>query len=268
MDRSEAGYDAWRTDMQQLFGALGVAADTTVVTYDGAGEDIYATRPWWVLEYLGHDNVRVLNGGLAAWTEAGGETSGEPAAATPDSAAKFEGERRDAALATRDQVLELLSIPDVVILDARSPEEYAKAHIPGAVNVDYVLNRATTGPKLLATAGHIAGHVRRGRRDARQAGDRLLPDRRAGIGGVFRAAADWLRQRDPLFGGLGRVGTGSRDTQGGGERAVATVTAHGEPSGGGQSDATRRGRRRRPRSTRWMRASARSESPWRATGRR
>jgi thiosulfate/3-mercaptopyruvate sulfurtransferase len=146
-DLTDAGYEQWRADMQQLFGALGVTADKTVVFYDGS-DNLYATRPWWILRYLGHDKLHVLNGGFAAWTGAGGDVAADEAAAAPVAEAPFAGELRTADLVTKGQVLATLDDPAVVILDVRSAEEYAGAHVPGAVNVDYLLNRAATEPSF------------------------------------------------------------------------------------------------------------------------
>ncbi len=53
-------------------GAAGVSNHNEVVLYS-SGHTMWATRAWWLLRYLGHENVRVLNGGLKAWQAAGGE---------------------------------------------------------------------------------------------------------------------------------------------------------------------------------------------------
>lgn len=55
-------------------GAAGIDAQREVVLYS-SGHMMWATRAWWMLRWLGLDNVRVLNGGLAAWKAAGGETA-------------------------------------------------------------------------------------------------------------------------------------------------------------------------------------------------
>ena len=60
-----------RTALTTLFGSLGIAQNTQVVAYDDAG-GMYAARAWWLLRWLGHEAVAVLDGGVAAWQEAGG----------------------------------------------------------------------------------------------------------------------------------------------------------------------------------------------------
>ncbi|WP_311197965.1 rhodanese-like domain-containing protein [Ornithinimicrobium sp. INDO-MA30-4] len=52
------------------FRAAGIDQDRPVVFYDAASS-LGAARAWWVLSYFGHSNIRVLDGGLAAWTKAG-----------------------------------------------------------------------------------------------------------------------------------------------------------------------------------------------------
>ena len=63
-------------------GRLGIGAGTQVVAYDDAG-GIYAARLWWLLRWLGHDAVAVLDGGLAAWRAAGGALTARPTTVAP-----------------------------------------------------------------------------------------------------------------------------------------------------------------------------------------
>ena len=68
-------------DFDALMGKLGVADDSAVVVYD-AGDSVPASRAWWDLRYFGHRDVRVLDGGYAAWVAAGlPVTSDEPTVA-------------------------------------------------------------------------------------------------------------------------------------------------------------------------------------------
>jgi thiosulfate/3-mercaptopyruvate sulfurtransferase len=140
---SDAALQSWQQQVEQKLGALGLSATDHVVTYDDG--TLFAARLWWVLEYLGQQQKQLMNGGLAAWKNAGGATS--TAAAHPP-AATYTGTANPAVLARLDEVSGSLNQPNVVFLDARSPEEYAAGHIPGAANIQYTEN-AGSGPAPL-----------------------------------------------------------------------------------------------------------------------
>jgi thiosulfate/3-mercaptopyruvate sulfurtransferase len=133
---------------------LGIGADTLVVVYDDY-DHIFAGRFAWALRYYGHDAVRILDGGWSRWVAEGRPVANEapvkPAAAPGK---PFVARPRGALHRTADEVQAALDRPDVVLIDARPPEQYAGAvtaasragHIPGAVNVPYArLVDATTG---------------------------------------------------------------------------------------------------------------------------
>ncbi|HEY7531054.1 MAG TPA: rhodanese-like domain-containing protein [Gemmatimonadota bacterium] len=123
-----------------LFSRLGVAADRPVVVY-GSGEsrNIDATYVAWILTGLGHGDVRVLDGGLRAWELAGRPLERRYPHFTPTAfgPAGFQPER-----ATLEDVRRAIGRDDVVLVDARPPDQYAglagpqmrRGHIPGAVN--------------------------------------------------------------------------------------------------------------------------------------
>ncbi len=126
------------SSMAAVFGGLGIACNRTrVVVYDDAGGS-FAARMWWMLRYLGHENVRLLDGGWQAWLSAGGEVeTGQPAAAAPADFGAFEA--RGWMLADKDDVKSRGA--DKALVDARAPERYSGAmesidikagHIPGA----------------------------------------------------------------------------------------------------------------------------------------
>ncbi len=117
----------------------GIGDGTTVVLYDDT-QNLYAARTWWSLRAYGFESVRLLDGGLPAWTSEGRSLSNArvgppPTAFTPRSEPRLR-------LVTPD-LLGLLGAPDVLLLDARAPAEFrghegnAKrlGHIPGAINV-------------------------------------------------------------------------------------------------------------------------------------
>lgn len=123
-----------------IFSRLGVRFDRPVVIY-GSGEsrNIDATYTAWILAALGHPSVRVLDGGLGKW-----ELESRPVArAYPRVAAtRWAGRGFAPARATLADVRAALGRPDVVLVDARVPEQYTgeagaqmrRGHIPGAIN--------------------------------------------------------------------------------------------------------------------------------------
>jgi thiosulfate/3-mercaptopyruvate sulfurtransferase len=111
------------------------------VTYDN-GKETPSARLFWTLEFLGHTNAAILDGGLKAWQSAGGEVTTEVPAVEPTT---FVSKIDPAKLPTREQCELAIGDKTKVILDSRSPEEYrgedvrAKygGHIPGSVNIDW-----------------------------------------------------------------------------------------------------------------------------------
>jgi thiosulfate/3-mercaptopyruvate sulfurtransferase len=122
--------DAWRTQMEKLLTNLGVERADTVVIYDGG--TLYAPRLWWILYQLGQPDIRILNGGLPAWTAAALPLT-EGASSLTAASAPYTGEPNDDAIATVDQVVAALDDPNTILVDARTKDEYDQGHIPGAV---------------------------------------------------------------------------------------------------------------------------------------
>ena len=132
------------------FGHLGIGAGTQVVAYDqDAGP--YASRLWWMLRYVGHDAVAVLDGGWAKWLR-----EGRPARSCEEQrpAATFTPRLRPDMFVTVDEAATRLGNPGVLFVDARSPERFEGqpdpldnvfGHIPGARNRFYKNNLAEDG---------------------------------------------------------------------------------------------------------------------------
>ena len=119
--------------------AMGLRQGQQVVAYDRS-QGTYAARLWWLLRWLGHAPVAVLDGGWQAWLEAGGASQTETPAARPrgDFAVKPSLVR----FVQVDDVLGNLQHRQRLVIDARSPQRYRgegetldpkAGHIPGAV---------------------------------------------------------------------------------------------------------------------------------------
>jgi thiosulfate/3-mercaptopyruvate sulfurtransferase len=139
-----------RATLAARVGALGIAPGVPVVAYDAQGSP-YAARAWWLLRWLGHDAVYVLDGGLQAWAAAGGALVG---GATPVPG----GPPYPAAAAPGMPVIEANALQGqlgrVNLIDARAPERFrgevepldaAAGHIPGAHNRFFKDNLAADG---------------------------------------------------------------------------------------------------------------------------
>ena len=123
----------------------GIGDDTTVVVYDDT-MNVFAGRMWWLLKYLGHDDVKVLDGGLSAWQEAGFDTSAE----LPNrEAATFTPRSNPEMVADLGEVRRKLEDPGVALIDSRGAERYRgdsepmdkkAGHIPSARNFPFAGN--------------------------------------------------------------------------------------------------------------------------------
>lgn len=109
-------------------GNMGIAADSEVVFYTPEMLPC-ATRAWWVLHYAGHNNVRVLNGGLAAWQEAGGEIE---QGANEYEPAQFECILRPEMFASKEDVQAVMADGRVCTVNTLTTESYNQAHIKGS----------------------------------------------------------------------------------------------------------------------------------------
>jgi thiosulfate/3-mercaptopyruvate sulfurtransferase len=131
--------------MRLRFGQLGIGPGAQVIAYD-EGNSMVSVRVWWLLNWLGHPEVAVLNGGLATWTAAGLPlTADAPADPMPRSW------KHRLSLPTVDagQVLSRLGSPGLTLIDARSAERFrgenetidpVAGHIPESLNRPYLDN--------------------------------------------------------------------------------------------------------------------------------
>ncbi len=121
----------------QVLSQLGITAQTLVVAYDDS-RFAFAARLWWLMRYMGHDRVAVLDGGWKAWCQAGYAVSTEVPGPQPGN---FVPQPRPTMLASRVAVQERSA--QTMLIDSRSPQRYRgevepidpiPGSIPGAVN--------------------------------------------------------------------------------------------------------------------------------------
>jgi thiosulfate/3-mercaptopyruvate sulfurtransferase len=146
--------------LSELLGRSGVGPDTTVVLYAG-NNNWFAAYTYWLLRYLGFDNVKLLNGGRKKWELESRELTAEAPSVQPSSQPVKLGAVRPELRALRDEVISSVQSSDVAYVDVRSPEEFrgdllapphlpqeqaqVPGHIPGAANVPWSKAAAEDG---------------------------------------------------------------------------------------------------------------------------
>jgi thiosulfate/3-mercaptopyruvate sulfurtransferase len=127
--------------IESTLGELSLSRETTAVIYDG-GNSLNASRVFWTLEYHGHEDARILNGGWSRWLAEGNSVTKD----IPEfNHTIYSATLRSELLATTEYILENLDNQEIIVLDVRPPAEYngidVKAkrggHIPGSVNVEW-----------------------------------------------------------------------------------------------------------------------------------
>jgi thiosulfate/3-mercaptopyruvate sulfurtransferase len=129
-------------ELAAKLGAAGVGPGTRVVVYD-AGEGMSA-RAWWLIRYLGHEHVAVLDGGFGAWLEAGYETSNE---IPKPRHTQFPLSVHDDWIVSTETVERIVEgLEEGILVDARAAARYRgevepldkkAGHIPGALNAPF-----------------------------------------------------------------------------------------------------------------------------------
>ncbi len=131
-------------DAARVMGRLGIGGDSQVVAYDN-GSGMFAVRLWWMLRWLGHDAVAVLDGGFDKWTREGRPVTPEVPVVVP----QVFPLRRVAPVLTVQELAGALPSGSLALVDARAAERYrgevepldpVAGHIPGARNRPFAAN--------------------------------------------------------------------------------------------------------------------------------
>jgi thiosulfate/3-mercaptopyruvate sulfurtransferase len=148
-DTSPQPLAAFMWMIQHLFEQRGVNLEKTVVFYEGIS-GMRAARGFWLLEYLGHTDVHVLDGGFHAWQAASYAVTTE---APRVREVQFQARVHDALIINADDLHNLLGTGDLALLDTRTDDEYlAKSvraarggTVPGSVHLEWVNNLDADG---------------------------------------------------------------------------------------------------------------------------
>ena len=149
LDKLGQGRHPWpdAPDFMRWLTRIGWTPQKHVVAYDDAGGALAASRLWWMLRLIGHDNAQVLDGGLAAWTRAG-----YPLESSAQDIVASELQERIWAV---DQLVDAQSLKSTLedrstlLIDARAEPRYrgevepidkVAGHVPGALNRPFSAN--------------------------------------------------------------------------------------------------------------------------------
>lgn len=112
------------TQLEKILGNAGISNDKHVVVYGDAKDIVHASVGFWIFEYLGHDNVHFLDGGLTAWKDAGKSVTAEPKTLSP---ATFKANPVPSRHASTEEILKIAKgeTKGIQVIDARTEKEYA-----------------------------------------------------------------------------------------------------------------------------------------------
>jgi len=147
IDTSQSGISSFNEQFGKIFSQVGISEEKKVVFYDDVS-GMLAARGVWLLEYLSHHNVSMLDGGFTKWKNEGRKCDTIPIAYKPTN---FSAKPNPKVLAGFEYVLD--NLDKITILDARSKEEFdgklvraaRGGHIPTSTNIDYTENISKDG---------------------------------------------------------------------------------------------------------------------------
>ncbi len=147
-----------REDFVRKVEQWSIGPDTQVVVYDDAN-GAFAGRLWWMLRWIGHKNVAVLDGGFPAWEQSGYRTTDVLPGVKPLVHGSYAYQLLDELMVSNNEVLQNMRDKQFTLVDARTAERFSgdeepidpvAGHVPGAINLPYVGNLDSDGYFLSA----------------------------------------------------------------------------------------------------------------------
>lgn len=149
---------------ENLLSGLGITPTDTIVIYDDKAE-CDAARLWWILKFYGHQHIKLLNGGLAAWLAVNGQITND-FPKIEKSTYRFSNSPDSSVLALLSDVELAISDSEIIILDTRGVEEYSGkfqksgAAKPGrinqAINIDWATAVDYNGTKKFRSSKELS----------------------------------------------------------------------------------------------------------------
>lgn len=136
--------------LSQFLSRCGVDSEKIVVAYDDQSGAM-ASRLWWLLKYLGHDNVYVMQGGYTHYKEKGYRITRKMPIEKPSN---FKAKLREEMHVTKDDILSIIKNKNKILIDAREtnrykgiiePVDHKAGHIPTAINIPWESHFNKTG---------------------------------------------------------------------------------------------------------------------------
>lgn len=151
-----SGIMASKTQIESLFGQLGIATDDTIIVYDDNGL-CEASRLWWILQNYDFKNIKLLHGGISEWKSNNGQVTTQiPKVNT--AVFKLTKHPKMQYYVSKEQVSDALN-SNVVILDTRTSEEFSgkrqkkgatkAGRIPNSIHIDWAETINYNGNKHL-----------------------------------------------------------------------------------------------------------------------
>ncbi len=122
--------------LERIMEKRGISDDTSLIVYD-TNKNMDSARLWWTLKIYGHDNVKVVSGGMNALIKEGLKTTTD--IPSPSKGSFSISDFRENMVISKKEIKALINNPDptTVIIDTRSQEEYENGTIPGSIHLNF-----------------------------------------------------------------------------------------------------------------------------------